>query len=109
MVESLFFLVTGVMFFPPLVVMRVKALLSNYGFWSWLLVFFLALGFDGAFMHPFSICTVGLLLLADIFGWSWKKLSVFMSILLVLWGFLINWWTLLVLPLIVVEAWADAE
>jgi len=24
-------------------------------------------------------------------------------------GFIINWWTLLVLPLIVVEAWADAE
>jgi len=47
MVESIFFLVTGTMFFPPLVVMRVKALLSSYGFWSWLLVFFLALGFDG--------------------------------------------------------------
>jgi len=45
MVESIFFLITGTMFFPPLVVMRVKALLSSYGFWSWLLVFFLALGF----------------------------------------------------------------
>jgi len=32
MVESIFFLITGTMFFPPLVVMRVKALLSSYGF-----------------------------------------------------------------------------
>jgi len=59
-------------------------------FWSWLLVFFLALGFDGAFMHPFCVCTVGLLLLADIFEWSWKKLAVSMSIMLVLWGFIIK-------------------
>jgi len=42
-------------------------------------------GVDGAFMHPFCVCTVGLLLLADIFEWSWKKLAVSMSIMLVLW------------------------
>jgi hypothetical protein len=109
MVESLFFLVTGMMFFPPLAIMRVRALLNNLGFWSWVIVFILALGFDGAYMHPFSLCTVGLLLMAQIFEWNWKKLFGIMAAVVVLWGFIVNWWALLILPLVLIEAWADAE
>jgi len=53
------------MFFPPLVVMRVKALLSSYGFWSWLLVFFLALGLMGVHA-PVLRLYCGAVTLADI-------------------------------------------
>jgi hypothetical protein len=109
LVDSLFFLVTGTMFFPPLAIMRLRTLLNGLGFWSWVIVFFVALGFDGAYMHPFCLSAVGLLLVSQIFEWNWKKLSVFMALLALAWGFIINWWTLLVVPLVVLEAWADEE
>ena len=108
MVETAFFTLVGLLLYPPLAVMRIYSTLRHYGAWMLVPVGFLALALDGAYLHPFGTATLGLLLLAETFAWNWKKMGSAMTVLALVWGYLVSWWVLLLVPLLWVEAWADA-
>ncbi|NPV88470.1 hypothetical protein HPY42_02945 [Coprothermobacteraceae bacterium] len=108
MVETVVFVLIGTLFYPPLAIMRVYSMLRHYGRWVWAVIAILALAFDGAYLHPFATATLGLLVIAEVFDWNWKRLGIAMTALAAVWGYLISWWVVALIPLLWGESWADA-